>query len=773
MSINFSLDSDGGVVVQQGQAASGSSTTFNGGVSGGSQSSGNIAQGGTDINAFANAERAQGVFGSGVSLDSFNKLTQGMIQPYIDRAKKEQYADGMAQAAQGKSLISIENDQPWYTKIYGPDASVQGAQMFNVNAAMNDAQTSFMQAMPQLRERLPDQVRSYLVDKMSQVQSTGDQYTDAMVQQKLSEQLPQMLNQHMQQYSQFTQEQNYLGFTNMGTSAARSMQATLAASPDNSDEEIAKAHASYTANLAKPDNMTTEAYQRGLKDITVSNAMTGNWQAVRAVKQMPEFQQLDPEIRAQLDDKIPLLEAQAAAKNPEYAQSLDNAATLEFAITKGGGAFPTSPAGHAAAMQKMEDVNAAYKAQWGDATVPFPPAKQKQVLEQMDANNQRQHLAALKAQNRQLNYNEAATLVQTKWAADRPEDLKGIPIPEGAQVTALNAVYQDATAAGPDSPQANTFWQHASANARDPQMHPQMLDGYIKSTLGSFFDGAGPATPQQMNVVDMAQKLRSGPGGVDAVKSYFGDHAEATLAILDSGANISDPQQFDMIRTQWQRGKLATASAQDKKDALDYVTRQDTAWWNPFRKGDLSGWDISDGAKQQLAQQVAPLMAQKQRAFGLSPDDAARAAYTQVMGNADLVPGTVVPEDKGKWGKGQGWMDYVGKVPGAVSSQNSALYQDTMRSYINELATDSVKAAGGDMSNFKPDDYKVQYGQYLGGGLMHLYLSKGDGAFLPVTMKADDFGKRVSDAVQSHSYGANGSKAPQGMPEKNAFGWGY
>ncbi|MDR5779162.1 hypothetical protein QCE63_06930 [Caballeronia sp. LZ065] len=193
MGINFSLGNDGGVVVQQGSGTSGSSTTFGGGSAGGSQSSGQVAQGGTDIAAFAAGQRRQGVLGSGIDIDSFNKLTQGMIQPYIDRAKKEQYADGMAQAAQGKSLIDIENDQPWYTKLYGPDATVQGAQMFNVNAAMNDAQTQFMQAMPQLREKSPDQVRGYIVQKMSQVPQTGDQWTDAMVQQKLAEQMPQML----------------------------------------------------------------------------------------------------------------------------------------------------------------------------------------------------------------------------------------------------------------------------------------------------------------------------------------------------------------------------------------------------------------------------------------------------------------------------------------------------------------------------------------------------------------------------------------------------
>ena len=772
--VSFSLNSDGGVVVQQGQAAGGSSTTFNGGVSGGSQSSGQVAAGGTDIAAFANAERRQGMFGSGIDIDSFNKLTQGMIQPYIDRAKKEQYAEGMSQAAQGKSLINIENDQPWYTKIYGPDATVQGAQMFNVNAAMNDAQTAFMQALPQLREKSPDQVRQYVVSKMAEVQGTGDPFTDAMVQQKLSEQLPQMLSQHMQQYVQFTQEQNYLGFTNMGTSAARAMQSTLAANPNAKDEDITAAHATYTASLAKPENMTTESYQRAIKDITVSNAMNGNWQAVRAIKQMPEFGQMDPSIRAELDDKIPLLEAQAAAKNPAYARDLNDAGNLEFNMTKGYSPYPSTPAGHEAAMAKMEEVNAAYKLKYGDATVPFTPAKMKSTIEAMDANNQRQFLAGQKAQQKQISYNQAAAQVQTAWASNTPEALKGWPIPEGAQVEALNGVWNDAVKAGEGSPQYETFWVHASANARDRDMHPSALQGYIDSTLGNFFDGTGPATGQQMSVLNMAQKLRSGPGGVDAVKSYFGDHAEAMLAILDSGATISDPQQFDMIRTQWQRGRLATASAADKKEALDYVSKQDTAWWNPFRKGDLAGWEMSDGAKANLAAQVAPIMAQKQRAFGLSPADAARAAYTQVMGNADLVPGAVVPEDKGKWGKGQGWQDYVTKVPGAVSSQNSALYQDTMKSYIADLATESVKGTGkADMSNFDASDYKVQWGTYLGGGQMSLYLTNDDGSPLQVTMKADEFGKRMASEVQKHSYGANGSKAPQGMPEMNAWGWGY
>jgi len=754
MPTNFSLDSNGGTLQQQSTfSGSGSSASFGGGGAGQGQSSGGVAQGGTNFAEMAAAEARQGVAGLGISLDSFDKLTGGAIQGYVDRAKKEQYAQGMSMAAQGQSLQNIEDTQPWYTKLYGPDATVQGAQMFNVNAAMSDAQTSFMQAMPQLREKSPDQVRGYLVNKMSQVQSTGDQYTDAMVQQKLAEQLPQMLNQHMQQYAQFTQEQNYNGFTNMATASARSMQATLSAANNPTQADVDAAHTAYQQQIARPDNMDLDSYQRALRDSTVSNAMNGNWQAVRAIQQVPEYQSMDAQMKADLDSKIPLLEAQAAAKNPESALDLDSAETLRFRMTQGISPYPTSPDGHATAMSQMQSVNDAWKLQYGDATVPFTPQKMADTLKAMDINNRRQSNLMQKAQLKQANFNEAATMVTNAWTSKTPEALKGIPIPAGAQVTQLNALYDDAIKSGPDSNSYSNFWTNASANARDPDFRPAKLTGIIGSTMSTFFDKAGPATPQQQAMLQDAQLLRQGPGGVDSVKAYFGDKAEGVLAILDNGVDISDPQQFDMVRQQYTRGKLASASAQDKKTALAYVNSQDTAWWNPFRSGDLKGWEMSDGAKANLSSQVAPLMAQKMAAFGLSKDDAARAAFSEVVKNGDLVPGTLVPED-GRFGKGERWADYVGQVPGAVASQNSTLYQNSMKDYINDLATSAVQKTGkADMSNFDPKAYQVQWGTYLGNGLMNLYLQKSDGSPLNVTMSANDFGKRMAKNALNTSYG--------------------
>ncbi|KXU86527.1 hypothetical protein CI15_19005 [Paraburkholderia monticola] len=765
MGINFSLDSDGGVVVQQNAGGGFSNTTFNGGVSGGSQSSGPMAQGGTDINAFANAERRQGVLGSGIDIDSFNKLTQGMIQPYIDRAKKEQYAEGMAQAAQGKSLIDIENDQPWYTKIYGPDATVQGAQMFNINAAMNDAQTQFMQAMPQLRERSPDQVRQYLVDKMGQAPTTGDQFTDAMVQQKLAEQLPKMLDQHMQQYVQYTQEQNYNGFANMGTSAAKAMQSTLAASPNATDDDINAAHADYRAQLAKPDNMTTNAYQRALRDITISNATNGNWQGVRAIQEMPEYQQMDPQMQAELTDKIPLLEAQAAQKNPANMSLQDSRDGLVFHLTKGISPYGSTPADHAAAIQAMQSMNDQWKLKNGDATPLFTQTQMRQTLLQMDENNQRRALGAQKALLGQQNISQAqAAWTNSFTSGDGGASMKAYEgtYPSWVKDQQLDSIYNNAVQQPTDSPAQQAFWPQASQNAKSGLLVPALQKTIQRQTAG-LLDGDGPATNSQVSALTIAQNLRNGPGGVQAVKAYFGDQAEGALAILDTVQDFRDPEQMATARQQIALGKNAQPSDLEKKAAIAYVKGQDPSAWQFWKSGQLDGYHLNDAAIGNLSNEIGPIMAQKMKAFpSMSQDDAAQSAMRQYLGNADLMPGTYVPEDRAKWGPGNGFQDFVAKNGGAANGQTSTLYQHALNDIVKQQLTAQIAKNGGDMSNFDADKWSGQYGMYMGNGRMMLMMTKGDGSNAKIYVDARDVGAqmdkhRLDAAYQQRKVGDLGS----------------
>ncbi|MFP3541753.1 hypothetical protein, partial [Pseudomonas sp. SIMBA_044] len=62
--------------------------------------------------------------------------------------------------------------------------------------------------------------------------------------------------------------------------------------------------------------MTLEAHRRGLRDVVLSSARNGNWQAVRAVQAMPEYQSMPTDMKDNLETQIPRLEQEYALKNP-------------------------------------------------------------------------------------------------------------------------------------------------------------------------------------------------------------------------------------------------------------------------------------------------------------------------------------------------------------------------------------------------------------------------------------------------------------------------
>src|SRR5690606_14626624 len=114
----------------------------------------------------------------------------------------------------GKTLIEVQKEQPWYTRIFGPSATVQGAQAMTLMGAMNQAETQFYHDLPTLASQPPDAARQYLVNQAASIGQTGDPTMDAMVQAKLTEQFGPMMNAHMKQHLKFVQEQNSLAFGN-------------------------------------------------------------------------------------------------------------------------------------------------------------------------------------------------------------------------------------------------------------------------------------------------------------------------------------------------------------------------------------------------------------------------------------------------------------------------------------------------------------------------------------------------------------------------------
>ncbi|WP_198391507.1 hypothetical protein [Burkholderia ubonensis] len=699
------------------------------------------------------------------NIDTLNKLAGGMLQPYIDRQKKLQYAEGMAQAAQGKSLIEIENDQPWYTKLFGPDATTQGAQAFNMAAAMQDAQSQFMQAMPQLREKSPDQVRQYIVSKMGEVQPSGDPYFDAMVQQGLAEQLPKMLSAHMGQYMQFTQEQAYNGFTNLGASGGQALQDTLKANNNLTPDVVAQAHADYTNLLVKPDNMTTEAYQRGLRDTVLSNAQNGNWQAVRAIKDMPAWQEMPTQMRDNLEVQIPRLEREWSLQNPAARNLFTSRADLQWSLMSGATGHDSSPEGHAwldAAMDTMEDSNRKLN---GDATAVYNNEQRAQMHKLLDQGNAKKLGELRKLAMRQANYDQAVGLAADAMSNNNFAKYENLPFPEGSREQAADTVFQKAT-----SPQyANqldaqkNMWDKLSAAAHYPSYQSPALKQILAQQLPALVSGNGPATGDMQTALQYAANLYKGPGGAAAVQSYVGTDAPKVIQLLNSGVDIMDPEQLTSQRTLLARGGAVVDTAQDRVAAMRRVRDASPGWFArmmPWGGNEaLTPYNLTDGNKQQLAAHVAPIIAQYKAARHLSDDDAANLALGQVMKNSDFVPGAFILHNEVL-----GQTSFAGavnaKYPG-MGEQTTSVYQNAVQYAIDQ----EIEKAGG-----VPKDWTVTSGENLGNGYLKLFMTGPNGALKHINIMADTVGRRILD-----TYGNKPEHHDPdvGLSSKNAWGWGY
>ncbi|RQP40098.1 hypothetical protein DF156_09305 [Burkholderia ubonensis] len=761
-----------------------------------------------DVSAYAQGVMRQGVLGSGVSLDALNKLTGGIIQGYVDRKKKEQYAEGMAQAAQGKSLIDIENDQPWYTKLYGPDASVQGAQAFNMAAAMQDAQSQFMQAMPQLREKSPDQVRAYIVSKMGEVKSTGDPAFDSMVQQGLAEQLPRMLSTHMSQYMQFTQEQAYNGFTNLGSAGGRALQDTLTASNNLKPEDIDRAGRDYTNQLLRPDNMTLEAHQRGLRDIVLSNAQAGNWQAVRAVKEMPEYQAMPTEMKDNLEVQIPRLEQESALKNPAARNLFTSRAALQWSLQHGTTGFDSSPEGHAkldARMDVMEDSNRKLN---GDATAVYNNAQRAQMHTLLDAGNANILAQYRKAQLKQLNYDQSIELVMKAISGSSPAALTGLPLPDGAKAQAVDTIFRQATgpqfANHPDV-QANLF-DKLSTVAYDSSLQSPLLKQVLTQQMNLMLNGDTPLTPDMAQALQYADALRRGHGGEGAVMAYMGDSmGPKVIALLSSGYKLDDPLQLKEARHLIRRGAEAVATAQEVQDAQSIVTTASPGWFKRmiplWGDGDLTPYNLTDGNKRQLAAHIAPLVAQYKKAYAYDDDRAASTALSQVVANADLVPGAVVLNNRA-FGARPFYEMVNREFPGAVGRQGQENYQGALQWAIDQQMEKGLgplaplgdrllgrtKGTGPDGAatwedamagrvrfvgvphGYDPTEWQVSSGENLGNGFMTLFVTSKRGEQMMINIDAKSVAQRMKDTFGNKPEHADPGL---GLSSKNAWGWAY
>jgi hypothetical protein len=241
----------------------------------------------------------------------------------LNEIKQEQFLRGMQQAASGEALTDIVNEQPWFTRIFGPSGAADGARAYTVAAKVADWGNQQELDMQELRKVSPDQIPAYL-NKAVNDRKTGDLTTDVMMGMQIMKEAPGLMKRHARENYKYQQEEAVKARYTAMSAAAVSVQLAGAADegtvlPEEVEERVGRL---YQALVLKPGE-DPESQRATLKTFVQAQAAEGNFHVINRLEQDGILGDLKPEDQAAMTKYIRASRLQQASDAGElYADQI-------------------------------------------------------------------------------------------------------------------------------------------------------------------------------------------------------------------------------------------------------------------------------------------------------------------------------------------------------------------------------------------------------------------------------------------------------------------
>lgn len=287
---SFALNIPG--VVQSSAGPAGQAVAVQGGVRG--QTAGVTATVRTEIPAYEDATSAL-----------LMKMGEKFVAKQINKRRDEQFLKGVQQAASGKALVDIVNEQPWYTKIFGDVPMVEGARSYEVSTRASKWAAEQQLNMGKLREVSPDALPQLIIQSTDKL-LTGDAAADMQFKAEVLKRLPGLIEQQTKEHYKWGQEKlRKTAADNIAATATEAQQVLSNPDPAISSPETRKAVQDRVfAAFTPPVGMDDVAAERMVVDGVIGAAEAGNWHTVGILREAGVFERLSPEKRNQLQNYI-------------------------------------------------------------------------------------------------------------------------------------------------------------------------------------------------------------------------------------------------------------------------------------------------------------------------------------------------------------------------------------------------------------------------------------------------------------------------------------
>lgn len=303
------------------------------------------------------------------TLDTVLNIGQNVLGQKMKQAENQAFLTGVQRTMQGEALKDIVDEQPWYSKIFGPSSTVQGAQAYTQLAQVDKYTANIYGDMPRFAKMSPAEAGKEVTARMGQF-LTGDEATDTAIQMKMVEQAGPFFK--AQAKANFAYQQNTMkeAVSSSMVSAGDALQAAAtqwASDGTSNQQDRNQVLSTAYAAMTPPVGIEPGAYWDAITDSVVVSMAKGNHymaQAVFAQRPGPDGKPM-----GSLFDSMPVDKQKTLldARDQYEAKTKAKEGSLEFGQKMGEikGQMAIGSISPAQGIQMMETVNQQFRMKTG------------------------------------------------------------------------------------------------------------------------------------------------------------------------------------------------------------------------------------------------------------------------------------------------------------------------------------------------------------------------------------------------------------------------
>lgn len=269
--------------------------------------------------------------------------------PALQAAKEERMWDGFVKAREGATMQEITEDQPWYTRMFGPTDYELGASMYTVQKNVSDMEADVVARMPELR-KLDSAAMGKELNRLSQSAQTGNAFTDTLLRKQLMDRAGPVMDLHTKERVAWQQGELVRHQTEAigsASTAYNSMMVANAKLGKNAPLDQSVVANQTQARAALFDTLRTSQYQTdgSIKEVYTAGirgmADRGEFYAVNALIDAGVLSALEPDDAEKLTKYVDSQQMRFRQRWQATPENVEAIARIHAEVAAGIGGKPT------------------------------------------------------------------------------------------------------------------------------------------------------------------------------------------------------------------------------------------------------------------------------------------------------------------------------------------------------------------------------------------------------------------------------------------------